>query len=259
MEDLRVALSNYLLSEFAEYNIVLFTCDKSHLPSAVMHPFLSHYRSFEYTYAQVQMSDSLKNKLWKEIIKEKIKNQARVLQDLNKIENERLFSLASKIKNGDPHNIEAYAAQIYWKTLFESFKRRDGSDIRNVALNYGYSILRGAITRSLVATGLLPCFGVHHQNKYNQFNLADDLIEPFRPFVDYKILTTDFGFASELTPYMKGKVLTILTDTCLLKEERVALMYACDSVCSALSSCILSQNLRHLILPIFKSNYFYES
>lgn len=219
IEDLRVLISTYLISKLMEANIVIYTCDNKHMPSGVILPFHNHSRYYQISWLQISMSEPLKKRLWQEIVKAKILNQAMVLRYLDKESSKKLVLISKEVKSGDSSNIEALAAKLYWKNLFTEFKRSNDSDIRNSALNYGYTILRGAISRAIVASGLLPYFGLHHCNQLNAYNLSDDLIEPYRPFFDYIVLNYDFGAQEELTPKIKNDFLNILNKICLILDH----------------------------------------
>ncbi|WP_334094077.1 type II CRISPR-associated endonuclease Cas1, partial [Helicobacter typhlonius] len=191
LESHQITLTNALLNAFAQYKIILFACDESHLPSGLFMPFLGHFRSFSVLQSQIALNKQRKAILWQQIVKAKINNQALLLKMQNKKEYEELESLAKSVNLGDSNNNEAKAAAIYFKALFgKNFSRKvqifEDSKMGtiNAALNYGYAIVRGIITRSLCVSGLNPALGINHKNQFNAFNLADDLIEPYRIFVD---------------------------------------------------------------------------
>ena len=180
-------ITTALLSKFGDYNIALFTCDDFHVPNAVMYPFNKHSRHTLIANMQINMSEPLKKRIWKKIIQKKISNQVYILQKYNRKEAKLVENLIEKVKSGDSTNVEGYSASIYWKSLFVNFTRNDNNFI-NACLNYGYSIIRGCICRSLSASGLLPALGVFHSNQLNQFNLADDIIEFYRPIIDLLVI-----------------------------------------------------------------------
>ncbi|MDE5602676.1 MAG: type II CRISPR-associated endonuclease Cas1, partial [Helicobacter sp.] len=190
-ESHQITLTNALLDAFASSKIVLYTCDSSHLPSGVFMPFLGHFKSLSVLQNQIKLKKQTKAILWQQIIKSKINNQAVLLQMCGKSESHQLESLAKSVHLGDSTNNEAKAAAIYFKALFGmGFSRKiqifeeEKIGTINAALNYGYAIVRGIITRSLCASGLNPTLGINHKNQFNAFNLADDMIEPYRIFVD---------------------------------------------------------------------------
>ena len=190
-ESHQITFTNALLDAFTSSKIVLYTCDSSHLPSGIFMPFLGHYRTLSVLQSQISLNKQRKSILWQQIIKAKIHNQAQLLQMQNKEEYFKLESLEKGVHLGDSSNNEAKAAAIYFRALFgNTFSRKietfiDGTlGTINAALNYGYAIVRGMIVRSLCISGLHPALGLFHCNQFNPFNLADDLIEPYRIFVD---------------------------------------------------------------------------
>ncbi len=258
LESKQIIISNALLSELAENNIVLFTCNFSHIPSGCFTPFHNHSRYSEIAWSQVEASEPLKKRIWQEIIRNKICNQASCLKFFNLKYHQKLFEIAKLVQSGDAKNSEAFAANIYWKNLFEDFNRYNDQDIRNSALNYGYAIIRGCMARSVVGAGLLPCFGVHHANKLNAFNLVDDLIEPFRPFVDCQVNKLNLTNLKELDPQTKGCLVNILTQNCSINKEEVTLLRACDMVALSVAKTIKSKNIKYLQLPLLKKLPLFE-
>lgn len=196
----QVSLSSSLLEVFARHQIIVFISDDSHLPSGIFLPFLSHYRNAQILQHQIALSRQSKSILWQKIIQSKIYNQASLLVQEDKLSiASKLQSLQKGVKLGDSTNNEAKASMLYFPSLFgKNFSRKDPSPI-NSALNYGYAILRGVIARNIVGSGLLPSLGIFHSNQFNPFNLADDLIEPYRSFVDSKILELNLLETFELS------------------------------------------------------------
>ena len=212
LETKQVVITSPLLSKMAKHNILLFSTDESHVPNGVFTPFHQHSRFTLVSHLQVEMSIPLKKKLWQSIIKQKIYNQGTTLEQFKTEGHKELILLSKSVKSGDSSNIESYSAKAYWSYLFVNFNRRDILDWRNSALNYGYSIIRGAIARTISANGLIPAFGLHHHNQLNAFNLVDDMIEPFRCFVDMIVFT--ILKREKIIPY----------GTILSKEHRVELL-----------------------------------
>ncbi len=252
LENKQISLSNYFLAELAEYNITLFTCDGSHLPSGVLIPYHNHSRYSEIACLQVEASEPLKKRMWQEIVKAKIKNQAAVLESLNKDGAKKLYEIAKLVQSGDVKNAEAYAANLYWKFLWNGFNRNDETDIRNAALNYGYAIIRGAMARSVVGAGLLPCFGIHHANKLNAFNLVDDLMEPFRPFIDFQVATMDWTDITSLSIEIKNKLIEVMTQSGLMDNEDICLLYCCEIEATSVVNCIKTKTPNGLKIPMLK-------
>lgn len=251
-ENRQILLNSNLLSELAEYDIVLISSDNTHLPSGTFFPYHNHSRYSEIAWIQTESSEPLKKRLWQEIVKAKITNQAAVLEALNKDGYKKLYEIARQVQSGDVKNAEAYAANLYWKYLWEDFNRSNDNDIRNSALNYGYAVIRGAMARSIVGSGLLPCFGVHHANKLNQFNLVDDLMEPFRPFLDYRVATMNWNSIVELSSELKNNLLETLTNTCIINKEEIALLYSCEITAASFVNCLKDKNVKGLKLPLLK-------
>lgn len=258
LENKQVSFSNYLFSELSEYDIVLFSCDGSHLPSGVFFPFHNHSRYSEIAWQQVEMSEPLKKRLWQEIVKAKINNQAMCLEIFNCANFVKLREISKLVQSGDVKNSEAFAANVYWKSLWENFNRNDENDIRNSALNYGYAIIRGCMARSIVGAGLLPCFGVHHANKLNQFNLVDDLMEPFRPFIDYQVNKMDVVGKTELTSLDKNYLVSILTQNCIFNKEEISLLKACESAAISFVKSLKQKDVKYLQIPILKKLPLFE-
>ncbi len=258
LENKQIIFSNALLSELADSDIVLFSCDFSHIPSGCFAPFHDHSRYAEVAWAQAETSEPLKKRIWQEIVKAKIYNQASCLKFFNRQHHQKLLEIAKLVQSGDAKNSEAFAANIYWKDLFADFNRHNEFDIRNSALNYGYAVIRGCMARSVVGAGLLPCFGVHHANKLNAFNLVDDLMEPFRPFVDFQVNKLNISNLEELDSQTKNKLVEILTQNCSVNNEEVTLLRACDILALSVAKTIKNKNIRYLQLPFLKKLPLFE-
>jgi CRISPR-associated protein Cas1 len=169
-----------------EQGVAIVFSDARHTPSGMALPFHRHYRQAAVAAVQAGASLPLKKRLWQAVVARKIGNQAACLAACGR-DNAALSVMAKLVASGDPENVEARAARQYWSLLFDDFTRADETDLRNAMLNYGYAVVRAGVARALVASGLLPCFGIHHDNAANAFNLADDLFEPFRPLVDRQV------------------------------------------------------------------------
>ena len=183
----QVTLTAALVSACMESGIAIMFTDDRHTPSGLTLPFHRHHRQAAVAALQADCSLPLKKRLWQALIVAKIENQADALRATGRAGAAALSAMAKRVGSGDPDNLEARAAREYWGCLFPAFNREWPADYRNAALNYGYAVLRAGIARALVAYGLLPAFGLHHASATNAFNLADDLIEPFRPFVDVQV------------------------------------------------------------------------
>jgi CRISPR-associated protein Cas1 len=173
-----------LLSACMNAGIAIVLTDETHTPSGLALPFHRHFRQGDIARRQAEMSTPLKKRIWQAIVQRKIENQAAALARFGREGADTLFAMAKRVGSGDPDNVEARAARFYWSRLWPEFRREDDGDRRNKLINYGYAVARSAVARSLVACGLLPAFGLMHASGVNAFNLADDFVEPFRPFVD---------------------------------------------------------------------------
>ncbi len=225
IESLEGSISTYALSQLAEYGILTFVCDQKHLPSGLLLPFCQHYTTLVNYNLQAQASKPLVKNLWQKVVVNKIENQNEVLNICGG--HDQLKSLSAKVLSGDSSNVEAAASLVYFKELFDKdFKRREDSAI-NSFLNYGYAIVRGFVARSITIHGLMPFVGINHRNQFNQFNLADDLMEPFRPLVDLfvKIHLVD---ERALTPQVKGQIYSIINYDLEIDGQKQTLSNAID-------------------------------
>ena len=182
-----VSYTQALLATCFEENVVVVLCDRKHLPCAALLPLAGHSLHAKTLRLQIAASQPVQKRLWQVIIQAKIREQAGVLRSLV-LDDLPLPAYAARVKSGDPDNVEAQAARIYWGKLFGTEFRRD-RDMEgiNALLNYGYAILRAAVARTIVGAGLSPALGIHHRNQYDDLALADDLMEPLRPSVDLKV------------------------------------------------------------------------
>ena len=185
LEHAGIMISSGVLQRLSENGCLVYICDEKHLPSTVVLPIARHSRHFKMLTAQLAITKPRQNRIWQQIVKQKIANQAMCLKLCGKKNADQLYNMTKKVQSGDKTNVEAQAAALYFKSLFgNDFTRGDDNGI-NAALNYGYSILRGHISRSIVCYGFEPSLGINHHSQLNNFNLADDFIEPYRAIVDY--------------------------------------------------------------------------
>jgi CRISP-associated protein Cas1 len=180
----QLTLTTALFSACAENGIAIINTDARHTPSSLTLPFHQHHKQAHVATQQINLSLPFRKRCWQSITISKLENQAKVLDIHEKPHGDTLRAMAKHVNSGDPDNVEARGARQYWSALFDHFIRDDASDLRNKMLNYGYAVMRAIVARSIVGAGFLPCFGLHHASQSNAFNLADDLIEPFRPLVD---------------------------------------------------------------------------
>ncbi|MFG6686755.1 type II CRISPR-associated endonuclease Cas1 [Mariniflexile sp. HNIBRBA6329] len=226
------------LNELINNNCAVIICDSKHFPNGMLLNLNSHNIQQEIFKHQIDASAPLKKQLWQQTVIEKIKNQGILLEQITQTNNKFEY-LASKVLSGDTSNMEAVAANFYWKAFFEiDFKRERFGDYPNNFLNYGYAILRAATARALSGSGLLNTLGIHHKSKYNAFALADDIMEPFRPVVDEIVHHIMEHFdEQELTTEIKSEILSLLTRTVYFKNEKSPLMVALQKTASSLQQC----------------------
>lgn len=251
IENKQSSMTTALLSECAEKNIALFTCDSYHMPNGLFTPFHQHSRLSQISHIQRDMKLPLKKKIWQKIITQKLSNQSQLLKYFKK-DNFGVAVLVDKVKSGDSENLEALGARRYWSKLFDDFTRdQKAGDPRNIALNYGYAIVRGAVARSLVSYGLLPTFGVFHNSDLNAYNLADDMIEPLRPMVD--MVVKKLEMEDELDVLMgvgvKSALLNVLVMSMRLDTEDVMLLNICDAMAYSFVKAMKENKVGGLKLP----------
>lgn len=185
LESRQSTITTAALAALAQNGVVTFWCDETHLPCGISLPFAQHSRQLGVLRWQMELTLPTKKRMWQQIVTAKIKNQAECLALCGKTQEAAfLFGRAKAVTSGDKDNLEASAAAYYFPALFGAGYTRRNEDTRNAALNYAYAILRGYMARCLAVYGFLPCLGLHHDSELNQFNLADDLMEPFRPVAD---------------------------------------------------------------------------
>ena len=255
LDTTQATLTTALLSACMERGVALVTTDARHTPSGVMLPFHGHYRQAGVAAIQAACSVPLRKRLWQAVIRAKIANQAANLGRCGG-DGQPLLAMAGRVASGDPENVEARAARDYWQALFPAFRRGDSADKRNMLLNYGYAVVRAAVARGLVAAGLLPAFGIGHASVSNAFNLADDMVEPFRPFVDRVVWTLSAGGkASEGEPSLdERRVLAALPlEPVLLGKETMTLLAATEAVAAGLVRAFELKSVAMLRLPAFVS------
>lgn len=230
----QAAISVSLLSALAEAGVALIVPDAKHHPAGMLLSFHQHHAQAAVAHTQIAITQPLKKRLWQRLIVAKIENQAAVLRAAGHDDARTLSAMAGRVGSGDPDNLEAQAARIYWSALFEDF-RRHASDRRNALLDYGYAVVRAALARATVASGLLPAFGLHHSSRTNAFNLVDDLIEPFRPVVD-RLARRRFEEidGNNLSVDDRRAMAGVLIETVELGEERQTVLAASEAVAASL-------------------------
>lgn len=254
LENQQITITNALLMKLIQNKTAVITCDQQHMPCSFLQPLVGHSeQTVRYRY-QLDASIPLKKQLWQQTVTIKISNQARHLVCRNK-KALKLENWAKKVKSGDSENHEAVAAAYYFQNLFDviGFSRYQKGIPPNNLLNYGYAILRAIVARALVSSGLLPSLGIFHHNKYNAFALADDIMEPYRPYVDavvYDIVETGAQI-EELNINLKTELLKIPTLDVWIDDKWSPLMNAVSRTTASLYSCFEGSS-RKILYPEFK-------
>ncbi len=242
LDNKQITLTHGLMEKLLGNNTALITCDSSRMPVGLMLPLCGNTTQRERFNDQISASEPLKKQLWQQTIKAKISNQAIILQRFRGCNIRNMSHWANEVKSGDPDNFEARAAAYYWREAFPQItnftREREGIPPNNL-LNYGYAILRAVIARALVGSGLLPTFGIHHHNRYNAYCLADDIMEPYRPFVDqlvFQIVDSGVDF-TELTTDIKRQLLRIPDLDVKIGGRMSPLMIAAGQTSASLYQC----------------------
>lgn len=238
LESRRCTLTSAALAALAQNGTAVYVCDEKHLPCGVMLPFCQHSRQLGVIQAQLGLTLPAKKRLWQQIVTVKIQNQAECLALCGKPEAAAfLFSRAKAVTSGDKENMEGVAAAFYFPALFGAGFTRAAGDGRNAALNYGYALLRGYAARCAAVYGFLPSVGLHHCSEVNQFNLADDLMEPFRPVVDLYV-AANMDADAELAPGMKHALVNLLNADILSQGQHHSVAYALERLVQSLRRCV---------------------
>lgn len=248
----QIVISHALISALMDNNSAVIICNDKHLPYGLMLPMFSHHAFTQKMHNQINSSLPLRKNLWKQTVIAKISNQAALLRKNGKNDNKMQYYIR-QVKSGDPENIEGRAAAYYWDNLFNhyfSFYRSIEGGYPNSFLNYGYAVLLAVIARSIVASGMIPSFGIHHRNKYNPWCLASDIMEPYRPFVDKVILNImeEFPDKEELTPEIKRHILQIPAMDIVIDRNNSPLMIGTQRTTASLADCF-EGTARRILYP----------
>ena len=247
----QITVTEGLLESLLENNCAVVTCDKSHLPVGLLLPLYGNKVQTERYAEQIAASLPLKKQLWQQTVQCKIRNQAAMLKYVTGVEARNMLIWADSVKSGDADNLEGRAAAFYWKTLFVDNPRftRGDEDIVNVMLNYGYAIVRAIVARALVGAGLIPTLGIHHHNRYDAYCLADDIMEPYRPYVDKLVVEiVEEGVPEEFDVDVKRRLLELPVREVIIDDVRRPLMLAVSQTANSLRKCF-SGELRKLVYP----------
>ncbi len=250
----QITITQAVMSRLLANNTAVITCDETHHPTGLFLNLDGHSLQSQKQQAQLEASIPLKKQLWQQTVMAKIQNQAALLVQ-EREQAKFLTELAKDVKSGDADNAEAVAAAYYWKRVFPAFlefrRERYGPPPNNL-LNYGYSILRAMVARSLVASGMLPTFGIHHRNQYNSYCLADDIMEPYRPFVDKVVcdIVRMNGKFLDMTPKMKQAILALPAMDVHMGGQKSPLMNAVQRTTASLAKCFEGKT-RKILYPEF--------
>lgn len=249
----QITLTHGLINALMTNNVAVITCDGAHLPQGLMLPLHSHSAYVEKLYAQLEASAPLNKNLWQQTVKAKIRNQGMFLHNAGR-NAEKMGYWIRSVRSGDPDNYEGRAAAYYWEQWFNMLEvittRGRFEDPPNNLLNYGYAVLRAVVARSLVGSGMLPAVGIHHRNKYNAYCLADDIMEPYRPYVDQLVfqIVLEESDIEELTPALKKKLLAIPVLDVIIDGQQSPLLVATQRTSASLMQCF-DKTSRKILYP----------
>lgn len=237
----QISITHGLMNALEAHKCALITCSASHMPSGLFLPLDAHSLQSERFQTQIEVTLPLKKQLWQQTVRMKIQNQARVLEEVYAHPQANMLAWVKQVRSGDPDNLEARAAAYYWANLFPSlpkFTREREESAPNALLNYGYALLRAVVARSLVSVGLLPTLGIHHHNRYNAYCLADDIMEPYRPYVDKFVQEIyEREYPESLTKDIKHRLLTIMEQDVVIDGITHPLSIAISLTASSLVRC----------------------
>lgn len=254
LDNKQITITQGLIAALLENNCAVITCDSSRMPTGLLLPLNGNTLQSERFQNQIEASLPLRKQLWQQTVRAKIENQSAILANFTETETGCMRAWAAEVRSGDSDNLEGRAAAYYWKNLFAQeiphFIRGREEAPPNNLLNYGYAILRAVVARSLVGSGLLPTRGIHHHNKYNAYCLADDIMEPYRPYVDEQVLRIVRSGLNydELTRNIKAELLSIPTIEVRIDGKRSPLMVAVSTTTASLAKCFNGE-LRQVLYP----------
>lgn len=255
LDNRRITITSGAMAALVDNNCAVITCDERSMPQGLLMPLTGNTIQHERFQEQLDASVPLRKQLWAQTVKQKVLNQEHVLRTYTSgVETNCMRKWAGDIRSGDPDNVEAHAAAYYWARLFpehpDFVRGREGEPPNNL-LNYGYAILRAVIARALVGSGLLPTLGIHHHNRYNAYCLADDIMEPFRPYIDELVINimASFDDYSELTRDIKAQLLQIPALDVVVDGKRSPLMVAAGLTTASLSRCFRGE-CRQISYPV---------
>lgn len=253
LDNRRITITSGALEMLLENNAAVVTCDSRNMPTGLLLPLCGNTLQNERFRAQLDASLPLRKQLWQQTVRQKIANQEAVLRACTDTETNCMRVWAADVRSGDVDNLEARAAAFYWRHLFTQIpdfvRSRDGEPPNNL-LNYGYAILRAVVARALVGSGLLPTLGIHHHNRYNAYCLADDIMEPYRPYVDQLVVSIirNYKYYEVLNKELKAQLLSIPVLDVVIDGRRSPLMVAATTTTASLAKCFGGES-RKLLYP----------
>jgi len=250
LANLDITLSTGALNVISQHGITMLGCGRNFMPTSILLPFARNSRYSEIVDSQLSMSLPFQKQLWRRIVRQKIANQAEVLAIAQRNGYEHLIELAMSVRSGDPDNREAVAAKFYFPRLKAGYVREEISPTSSI-LNYGYAVVRSALARSVVSHGFITSVGLHHENSRNEFNLVDDLIEPFRPIIDLQMLDIDLDDEdpANLSRGARREMTSVLRNACLLGGHKTSCLVAAEEMVISLKRAIEQHNVKQLLLP----------
>lgn len=246
-----VCYTHSVFTQLLHNGAAVVLCGVNHQPTGMLLPLESNVIQAERFRQQIDVKEPVKKKLWQQLIRAKIKHQAKIIGKDSEVY-KSLMTFRERVRSGDPDNIEAQASRKYWPAFIgdANFHRDINGKSPNNLLNYGYMVMRAAVARALCSAGLLPCLGIHHHNRYNAFALADDVVEPFRGFVDAKVREIVRGgdFDGELDQQTKAKLLEVLYEPVIITGIEGPLMVALHRTAASLARCFAGEQ-KEIELP----------
>lgn len=247
----QITITHALIDALLANNVAIVTSNDKHLPVGLMLPLDGNTLQSERFRAQIDASEPLKKQMWQQTVVAKILGQAHILREQG-VEHANMLAWAKTVRSGDTDNLEARAAAYYWRNMFkkDAFIRDPQGLFPNNLLNYGYSVVRAMMARALVGAGLLPTFGIHHHSRYDAYCLADDIMEPYRPFVDMKVLEMwhSGGEISDISSGQKRELLGITTLDVMINGHRSPMMLAIQTTAQSVQKCFAGE-ARKIIYP----------
>ena len=254
LDNKQITITQGLVAALLQNTTALITCDDRRMPTGLFLPLQGNTVQNERFRSQLEASQPLRKQFWQQTVRAKIENQAAVLRLYTVKSVARMYTMADNVKSGDSDNFEAQAAVYYWKNVFTdipTFIRDQNGEPPNNLLNYGYAILRAVVARALVSSGLLPVYGIHHHNRYNPYCLADDIMEPYRPYVDMQVLHIMQQYEEipeNLPKEMKRDLLSIPVIDTMIGGKKRPLMVAVSETTASLAKCFAGE-LRKMSYP----------